>query len=134
MKIGNSFDRGQTIAAIGGELITAPFTGVLRGLLHPGLNAMKGMKIGDIDPRNDPGLCHLVSDKSLAVGGATLEALLDVSRGSDETMGLTLAGALRRSPDACLAFVGAGGQNNSHFPVGPRNGLTGHRYGYNPSG
>ena len=75
-KIGDSFNPGQTIAAIGSELITAPFTGLLRGLLHPGLNAVKGMKIGDIDPRNDPGLCHLVSDKSLAVGGAVLEALL----------------------------------------------------------
>jgi xanthine dehydrogenase accessory factor len=75
-KIGESYEPGQVIASINGEVITAPFTGVLRGLLHPGLDAKKGMKVGDIDPRNDPRLCQLVSDKSLAVGGGVLEALL----------------------------------------------------------
>jgi xanthine dehydrogenase accessory factor len=32
--------------------------------------------IGDIDPRDDPSYCTLVSDKSLAVGGGVLEAIL----------------------------------------------------------
>jgi xanthine dehydrogenase accessory factor len=75
-QIGERFEPGQTIASINGELIKAPFTGILRGLLHPGLNIFKGLKIGDIDPRNDPNLCRMVSDKSLAVGGGVLEALL----------------------------------------------------------
>jgi xanthine dehydrogenase accessory factor len=75
-QIGERFELGQTIASINGELIKAPFTGILRGLLHPGLNIFKGLKIGDIDPRNDPNLCTTVSDKSLAVGGGVLEALL----------------------------------------------------------
>jgi len=74
--IGERFETGQTIASINGELITAPFTGVLRGLIHPGLTVLKGIKIGDIDPRNDPSLCTMVSDKSLSIGGAVLEALL----------------------------------------------------------
>jgi xanthine dehydrogenase accessory factor len=34
------------------------------------------MKIGDIDPRADPRFCQMVSDKSLAVGGGVLEAIL----------------------------------------------------------
>jgi xanthine dehydrogenase accessory factor len=34
------------------------------------------MKIGDVDPRRDPNLCYLVSDKALAVGGGVLEAIL----------------------------------------------------------
>jgi len=75
-KIGEHFEMGQTIAVIGDKNISAPFSGVLRGLLHPGLMAGKSMKIGDLDPRDDPGLCQLVSDKSLAVGGGVLEALL----------------------------------------------------------
>jgi xanthine dehydrogenase accessory factor len=74
-KIGGHFDSGQPIAAINDEVITAPFAGVLRGLLRPGLNVSKGLKIGDLDARDDPRLCELVSDKSLAVGGAVLEAL-----------------------------------------------------------
>ena len=74
--IGEHFDLGQRIVTVGDQVITAPFAGVLRGLLHPGLTATKGMKIGDIDPHDDPSLCHLVSDKALAVGGGVLEALL----------------------------------------------------------
>jgi len=30
----------------------------------------------DIDSRDDPSLCRLVSDKALAVGGGVLEAIL----------------------------------------------------------
>jgi xanthine dehydrogenase accessory factor len=33
------------------------------------------MKIGDIDPNDDPSYCFLVSDKALAVGGGVLEAI-----------------------------------------------------------
>jgi xanthine dehydrogenase accessory factor len=64
------------IAEIGGTPIVAPFAGTLRGLLQPGLMAQSGMKIGDLDTRDDPTLCELVSDKSLAIGGGVLEAML----------------------------------------------------------
>ncbi len=74
--IGQHFDLGQPIAAIDDQVISAPFAGVLRGLLRPGLTVTQGMKVGDLDPRDDPILCTLVSDKSLAVGGGVLEALL----------------------------------------------------------
>jgi xanthine dehydrogenase accessory factor len=36
----------------------------------------RGLKIGDVDPRDDPAACYLVSDKSLAIGGGVLEAIL----------------------------------------------------------
>ena len=75
-QIGQHFEPEEPIAAIAGEIIAAPFSGVLRGLLRPGLTATKGMKVGDLDSRDDPSLCNLVSDKALAVGGGVLEALL----------------------------------------------------------
>jgi xanthine dehydrogenase accessory factor len=75
-RIGQHFEARELIASIGGETIAAPFSGTLRGLLRPGLDARRGMKIGDIDARDDPMLCTLVSDKSLAVGGGVLEAIL----------------------------------------------------------
>jgi xanthine dehydrogenase accessory factor len=56
--------------------VEAPFAGVLRGLIRPGLAVERDMKVGDVDPRNDPSYCWLVSDKALAVGGGVLEALL----------------------------------------------------------
>jgi xanthine dehydrogenase accessory factor len=34
------------------------------------------LKIGDIDARDNPRLCLMVSDKALAVGGGVLEAIL----------------------------------------------------------
>ena len=74
--IGQHFETGELIASIGGFAIEAPFAGVLRGLLRPGTVAEKGMKIGDLDPRDDPQLCRYVSEKALAVGGGVLEAML----------------------------------------------------------
>ncbi len=56
--------------------IVAPFSGILRGIIHPGVPLTPGMKIGDIDPRIEPENCRTVSDKSLAIGGGALEALL----------------------------------------------------------
>jgi xanthine dehydrogenase accessory factor len=74
--IGQHFERGQTIAEVNGHPVTAPFTGVLRGIVHPGRAVTRGLKIGDLDPRDDPRYCFLISDKALALGGAVLEALL----------------------------------------------------------
>lgn len=70
---------GDLVGEVNGQEIRANFKGVLRGLLHPGLIVTKGMKIGDIDPRNDPQYCRYVSDKALAVAGGVLEAILSRS-------------------------------------------------------
>ncbi len=74
-QIGDWVEKGTTIARVGGLPCTAAFSGLLRGLLHPGLQVKKGLKVGDIDPRNDPRLCQLISDKALAVGGGVLEVI-----------------------------------------------------------
>ena len=69
---------GEKIGEMEEVEILAPFAGMVRGLIHMGVNVTRGMKIGDIDPRNNPAACYLVSDKALAVGGGVLEALLGV--------------------------------------------------------
>ncbi len=69
-------NRGQVVGQVGDSLILAAFDGVVRGLVADGLMVEAGMKVGDIDPRSDPRLCSLVSDKALAVGGGVLEAIL----------------------------------------------------------
>jgi len=80
--IGEHLMEGQLIAEIQSSTsnqkfeVTSPFVGVLRGLIHNGLQVTKGLKIGDVDPRNDETLCYLVSDKALAIGGGVLEAIL----------------------------------------------------------
>jgi xanthine dehydrogenase accessory factor len=76
-EIGSHLETGELIAEVNGESVIAPFTGILRGLLHPGLAVTRGLKVGDIDARDDPRLCQFVSDKALAVGGGVLEAILN---------------------------------------------------------
>lgn len=74
--IGDHLEAGDLVAEVAGEPIVANFRGVLRGLVYPGLHVWEGLKVGDVDPRNDPRYCTLVSDKSLAIGGGVLEAIL----------------------------------------------------------
>ncbi|HMB22703.1 MAG TPA: selenium-dependent molybdenum cofactor biosynthesis protein YqeB [Anaerolineales bacterium] len=77
VKIGEHVEAEQVIAVVGQKYsVISPIKGVLRGLIHDGLPVTKGLKIGDIDPRDDPSACLLVSDKALSIGGAVLEAIL----------------------------------------------------------
>jgi xanthine dehydrogenase accessory factor len=76
VEIGQCVQEGQLLVEVEGQPVYAPFEGVLRGLIYPGLHVPEGLKIGDLDPRNDPRLCSLASDKALAVGGGVLEAIL----------------------------------------------------------
>lgn len=75
-RLGSHLDAGQPICSVDGHEVTAPFAGNLRGLMMPGLQVRCGEKIGDLDPRDDPRLAHLISDKALAIGGGVLEAVL----------------------------------------------------------
>jgi xanthine dehydrogenase accessory factor len=76
ISLGEKVHQGDLVAYIAEEPLKAAFDGVLRGLLHDGLAVTAGMKVGDVDPRGDPSYCYRISDKSLAVGGGVLEALL----------------------------------------------------------
>jgi xanthine dehydrogenase accessory factor len=80
-QIADHCEAGETVANIRVDKdtslpIRSPFAGVLRGMVQDGVKVTRGLKIGDIDPRNDPSVCFLVSDKALAIGGSVLEALL----------------------------------------------------------
>lgn len=74
--IGQTVQAGQALASVNGIPIIAPFDGVLRGLIHPSVYTTAQMKIGDLDPRSDSNACYTISDKSLAIGGGVLEAIL----------------------------------------------------------
>ena len=80
--IGEHLQEGQLIAELQSKIVNrkseirSPFRGVLRGLIRQGLEVTKGLKIGDVDARDDPSLCYLVSDKALSISGGVLEAIL----------------------------------------------------------
>jgi xanthine dehydrogenase accessory factor len=75
-RIGDRVEAGQLIADVAGHPVIAPFSGVLRGLIHERVLVEPDMKIGDLDPRAQRDNCFTISDKSLAIGGGVLEALL----------------------------------------------------------
>ncbi|MFN2112382.1 MAG: selenium-dependent molybdenum cofactor biosynthesis protein YqeB [Anaerolineales bacterium] len=75
-KIGDRVKKGTVIALVANQAVLSPFDGILRGMIRPGSQVTQGMKIGDVDPRDDPNMVFLVSDKSRAIGGAVLEAIL----------------------------------------------------------
>ena len=76
VQIGDRVLTGDPILTIGGETVLAPFDGLVRGLIHPGIEVRKGMKVGDVDPRPEIFRCWTVSEKSLAIGGGVMEAIL----------------------------------------------------------
>lgn len=75
-QIGDLLEAGQLVAEVAGQPVKVPFDGMLRGLIFPGLYVQQGLKIGDLDPRGEARYATLVSDKSLAIGGSVLEAIL----------------------------------------------------------
>lgn len=74
--IGELVKAGEVLAYIGDTPVLSRLDGVVRGLLHDGLPVQEGMKIGDVDPRGVVSHCFTISDKSLAVAGGVLEAVL----------------------------------------------------------
>jgi xanthine dehydrogenase accessory factor len=75
-EIGDVIAAGETVATVNGELIKAGISGQIRGLLRNGIQVEQGIKAGDIDPRGERGYCDSISDKSRAIAGGVLEAIL----------------------------------------------------------
>lgn len=73
--IGDQVDADQQLGVVDGTPVKTTIAGVVRGLLAEGV-VSPGLKIADIDPRSDDNACFEISDKSLAVGGGVLEAVL----------------------------------------------------------
>lgn len=77
-QIGDLISKGEIVGRVGMSKVTAAIDGILRGLIRPGSAVRKGLKIGDVDPRGEAGLCDTISEKARALGGAVLEAILAV--------------------------------------------------------
>jgi len=67
---------GDVIARVDNTPIIAPFDGVLRGIIDNPIHVTAGLKIGDVDPRAQREHTFTISDKSLAIGGGVVEAVL----------------------------------------------------------
>ena len=56
--------KGQKVAETGSAAVYAEMTGIVRGMLQPGVRVTKGLKIGDIDARQCREYCESISDKA----------------------------------------------------------------------
>jgi xanthine dehydrogenase accessory factor len=74
--IGGQVEEGQIVAVVADSPVIALTSGVLRGLVRSGTVVSTGLKIGDVDPRAEPSHCYQISEKSLAIAGGVLEAIL----------------------------------------------------------
>jgi len=75
-RIGEQVRVGEMLGHVDQAPVLAQLNGVLRGLIHDGVQVEKGLKIGDIDPRGEAKHCFTISEKALAIGGGVLEAIL----------------------------------------------------------
>ena len=82
-RIGDTVQAGETVAFVKANAadndeirVIAAISGILRGLVRDGLAVSPGMKIGDIDPRAVREHCFTISDKSRAIAGGVLEAVM----------------------------------------------------------
>ncbi|MEE9257060.1 MAG: selenium-dependent molybdenum cofactor biosynthesis protein YqeB [bacterium] len=74
--IGDLVEAGEAIGAVGGAEVKTQIKGVIRGLLREGIEVTEGFKVGDVDPRGIVDYCYTISDKSRAIGGGVLEAIM----------------------------------------------------------
>lgn len=77
--IGESVSQGEVIATIDGVAVQATLSGVVRGMIAPRTKVSLGLKMADIDPRNERSYCFSISDKARSIGGGVLEALLHLA-------------------------------------------------------
>lgn len=79
--IGDWLEQDQAVFSVENCVVRAPFSGLLRGLIEENIYVPKGLKCGDVDPRNmDRDACYTISDKARCLGGAVLEAILYLKR------------------------------------------------------
>ena len=74
--IGDFVTAGDCIGSVGEQRVTSRIDGVIRGLIRPHTRVVKGLKIGDIDPRGRREYCYTISEKARAIAGSVLEAIL----------------------------------------------------------
>ncbi len=76
INIGDLVKTGDLLGRVNNVDVVATADGVLRGLIHDGVEVTKGLKIGDIDPSGDIDRVKHISEKANAIAGGVLEATL----------------------------------------------------------
>lgn len=78
-ELGALVEAGDVVGYVDGEPVTTEIDGLVRGLVHEGVEVDDGAKLGDVDPRGESVDHTKISDKALGLGGGVLEAVLRLS-------------------------------------------------------
>jgi xanthine dehydrogenase accessory factor len=76
--IGDQVSADDVVGFVQEREVRTQIGGVLRGLIRTGTPVIRGLKIGDVDPRGRKSYCDTISDKARAIGGSVLEAVLRI--------------------------------------------------------
>lgn len=76
---GDLVENGEVIALVGDVPVRAKLKGTLRGLIYDGFPVKTGLKIADVDPRLEPGLATIISDKADTLGQSVVQAIRQLS-------------------------------------------------------
>ncbi|WP_137285682.1 selenium-dependent molybdenum cofactor biosynthesis protein YqeB [Halorussus salinisoli] len=74
--IGDLVSAGDVVGYVDDDPVETAIDGLVRGLVHDGIDVSEEAKLGDIDPRGESVDHTNVSDKALCLGGGVLEAIL----------------------------------------------------------
>jgi xanthine dehydrogenase accessory factor len=77
--IGSGVKRGGRLGKVDGADVLAGADGLVRGIMRDGTPVRKGEKLGDIDPSMNRAHIDSISEKSRAIAGGVLEAVLMLS-------------------------------------------------------
>ena len=67
-QVGDLIPAGEIVGYIGDKPVISAIAGLLRGLVHDGLEVSRGEKIGDCDPRGSAVSAFKISDKAHKIG------------------------------------------------------------------
>ena len=75
MRIGERVERGAVVAWIGGVVLCAPISGVIRGLTHDDVPVTLGTKVIEVDPRGDPACAFGLGVRPQRIAEGVLRAM-----------------------------------------------------------
>jgi len=78
--IGSIVNKGDVLGDVGGAPVKAGAYGLLRGMIRDGTPVKMQEKLGDIDPSIDRAHLDAISEKSRAIAGGVLEAVMMLER------------------------------------------------------
>lgn len=75
LTIGERVEQGRVIASVAGEPLTAPISGVLRGLTHDGVEVEVGTKVIEVDPRLENSQINGIGARPAQIARGVLKAI-----------------------------------------------------------